>query len=146
MFFIICSSVSFYLVGEPMRVQMIPIPQTEKRADGMLKVDLNTIPVPSDFFNRYQLMISIPPMRFGGNHKHPRREIFICLSDDVELHWVDEEGKTQVCKMKEDQQLYLFDVPPYVPHAIINLSLSAPAVILELAEEKQHDVEPCSIL
>jgi hypothetical protein len=82
-------------------------------------------------------------MQFGGNHKHPRREIFIALSDDVELHWVDTDGITHIHKMKEKNQLYLFDVHPFVPHAIINKSQNSAAVILELADDDvHHNVEP----
>ena len=47
--------------------------------------------------------------------------------------------------MKEENQLYLFDIPPFVPHAIINLSQSA-GILLELAEDDQHDVEAYKVL
>lgn len=125
-----------------MRVNVIPL----QSVDGLFKIDLNNLPLPSDFLNRHQVMIYIPPMQMGGNHTHPRREIFISLSDDLELHWVDEEGITHIIKMKEENQLYLFDVPPFVPHAIINLSPKSAAVLLELTDDYQHDVEPYEIL
>lgn len=132
--------------GKSMKVDLIPIQNFDKRSDGLLKIDLKKLPLPHDFSNHHQLMIYIPPMRFGGNHRHPRREIFISLSDNVELHWIDRDGKTHIYKMKENNQLYLFDVHPLVPHAIINLSQDSAAVLLELADADQHDVEPCTVL
>lgn len=138
--------IPYHLHGEPMKVDVIPIQNFDKRADGMLKIDLKDLPLPSDFLNRHQVMIYIPPMGFGGNHKHPRREVFISLSDDVELHWVDENGIIHINKMKEENQVYLFDVHPFVPHAIINLSQKSAAVLLELTDDYQHDVEPYEVL
>ena len=129
-----------------MKVDIIPIQNVDKRVDALLKIDLNNLPLPFDFLNYHQIMIYIPPTRFGGNHKHPRREIFISLSDDVELHWVDRDGITHINKMKEENQLYLFDVHPFVPHAIINLSQKSAAVLLELADDYQRDVEPYQVL
>lgn len=107
---------------------------------------MNELPLPADFLNHHQIMLSIPPMQIGGNHKHPRREIFLSLSDDVELHWIDQDGIAHINKMKEENQLYLFDVPPFVPHAIINLSQKSAAVLLELNDDYQHDVEPHKVL
>jgi len=107
---------------------------------------LNNLSLPVDFLNHHQVMLHIPPMQMGGNHKHPRREIFISLSDDVELHWVDEDGNIHINKMKEENQFYIFDVHPFVPHAIINLSQKSAAVLLELADDYQHDVEPYKVL
>ncbi len=127
-------------------VDVMPIQNFEKRIDGLLKVDLNQLPLPSDFLNLQQVMIYIPPTRLGGNHIHPRREIFISLSDDVELHWVDEDGVTHRHQMKEGNQLYLFDVQPFVPHAIVNFSPHSAAVILEFTDEDQHDVEPYLVI
>lgn len=127
-------------------VNKIPIQNFEKRLDGLLKIDLNNLPLPLDFINHQQMMIYIPPRGFGGNHKHPRREIFICLSDEVELHWIDKEGALHINKMKEENQLYLFDAHPFVPHAIINLSQTASAVLLELADADQYNVEPYQVL
>ena len=71
-------------------------------------------------------MISIPPVRFGGNHKHPRREIFISLSDDVELHWVDEDGILHINKMQDENQLYLFDVHPLCHMPLLIYSTNRP--------------------
>lgn len=129
-----------------MIVDVIPIQNVDMRPDGMLKIDLNDFPFPSDFSKYQQVALYIPPMRRGGNHKHPRREVFVCLNEDVELHWVDENGHTHVNPMREGNQLYLFDVHPFVPHAIINLSSTSAAVVLEFADADQHDVEPCSVI
>lgn len=129
-----------------MKVDIIPLQSYDKRVDGLLKIDLNNLSLPSDFLTHHQILIYIPPMQYGGNHIHPRREIFICLSDNVELHWVDKEGITHKHKMKEENQLYLFDVPPFVPHAVVNLSQDSAAVLLEISDADQQDVEPYAVL
>ena len=129
-----------------MRVNVIPIQNFDKRINGLVKIDLNTLPLPSDFFIRHQMIIYLPPKQLAANHKHRRREIFICLSDNVELHWVDEEGMTHINKMKEDNQLYLFDIPPFVPHAIINLSQDSAAVLLEFADDLHNACEPYAVI
>ena len=113
---------------------------------GILKVDLNALPLPAEFILRQQIMLYMPPMQIGGNHKHPQREIFLSLSDDVELHWIDKDGTTHTHKMKEGNQLFLFDVQPFVPHAIINLSKTAAAVILELTDTDEQHAELCPVL
>ena len=124
-----------------MKVDVIPVSKFHKRTDGLLIVDLADLPLPSDFLNQHQILIYFPPMQFGGNHKHPRREIFFSLSDDVELHWIDQNGAKHVRKMKEENQIYIFDVQPFVPHAIVNLSKKSTAVVLELTDARQSGVE-----
>ena len=84
-----------------MKVDVIPVSKFNKRTDGLLIVDLADLPLPSDFLNQHQILIYFPPMQFGGNHKHPRREIFFSLNDDVELHWIDQNRTKHIRKMKK---------------------------------------------
>lgn len=128
-----------------MEVDIIPVYEFDARIDGLLKVDLDKLPLPSDFINQHQILIYIPPMQFGGNHKHPRREIFFSLNDNIELHWIDKNGTTHVNKMREENQIYIFDVHPFVPHAIVNLSQKLAAVLLEFTNDRQHNVEPYTV-
>lgn len=130
--------------GEKMKVDVIPIQQDNNGK--FLKLDLNRLPLPPDFLNSRQMMIVIPPGEIGGNHKHPRREIFISLSDDLELHWIDEKGLTHRQKMKDKNQFYLFNIHPFVPHAVVNRSQSSDALLLELYDEEQFDVELFPVL
>ncbi len=129
-----------------MTVTQIPLSKVFKRTDGLLKFELKDLPLPPEFSNVCQVMISIPPGRIGGNHKHVRRELFVSLSDDVELHWVAADGSRRVERMKEGDNLYLFDVPSLVPHAILNRAKSKPAIILELSDNAPGEVEPVEVI
>lgn len=128
-----------------MKVDVTPIQNFDKRKDGLFKIDLNNLSLPSEFI-QHQTLVFIPPTRHGGNHKHPRQEIFISLSDDAELHWVDEDGITHIHKMKDGNQLYLFHVHSFVPHAVVNVSQHSDVILLEFSNECQYDVEPCNVL
>lgn len=129
-----------------MHVNIIPIVNFEINTMGLFKVNINQLPLPADFLNYHQIIISIPPLGFGGNHKHPRREIFLCLNEEVEFHWIDENGTKRKTKMKQENQIYLFDVSPFVPHGIKNLSSNSAAVLLEFANVNQYKVEPYPVL
>lgn len=124
-----------------MEVDITSIREFDERSNGILKINLDNLPLPVEFSNHQQTLIYIPPMQYGGNHKHPRREIFISLSNNVEVHWIDKNGTKYINKMREGNQIYMFDVHPFVPHAIVNLSKKSPAVISELTNVHQHDVE-----
>ena len=63
------------------------------------------------------------------------------------FRYPDEGGVSELLQMKEENQLYLFDVHPFVPHPIINLSQKSAAVILELADDGvHHNVEPYPVM
>lgn len=132
--------------GAVMQVDRFPIQQSGHNNNGLLKIEIGDLPLPADFLNLHQTLIILPPKQYGGNHKHPRRELFISLSDHLEIHWVDETGSTHIHKMKEGDQLYLFDVKSFIPHAIVNTSQTTPAVLLELYEEPQYNAEPFPVI
>lgn len=146
LFFLLATFGRQNFLGAQMGINIIPIENFEIRDDGFIKIDLKNLPLPSDFLNHQQIVLSIPPKGIGGNHKHPRRELFISLSDNLELHWIDKEGIHHRNKMKEGNQFYLFDILPFVPHAIINVSQKVPAFLLEFADDLQHNVQPYQVL
>lgn len=92
-----------------------------------------------------QSLITIPPQKIGGNHKHPRSEAFIGLGEALYLLWQDENGENHEEKM-EDENINLFIIPSMLPHAVINKSDSGMAVLYEYANEIQHDVEKVDLL
>lgn len=124
-----------------MHVDIIPITKLDKRSNGILKIQLNSLPLPSEYVNYHPVLIYIPPLQYGGNHKHSHREMFISLSQDVEVHWIDENGMKQVNTMRENDEIYLFVIHPLVPHAIVNVSKESPAVILEWTDSSRHNAE-----
>lgn len=87
-----------------------------------------------------QSLITIPPGKIGGNHKHPRKEAFIGLGEKLYLVWQDNDGKIHEEKM-EDENVNLFIIPSMLPHAVINKSTTAVATLYEYASEPQHDVK-----
>lgn len=125
-----------------MKVEIIPFEDVTLNAKGIMKLDLHNLSLPLDFLNLEQTLIFIPPLQFGGNHKHPRREIFICLSEDVEFQWIDKNDVKHIKTMKENGQIFIFDVHPFIPHAIVNMSTKSPALLLEFANARQNLVEP----
>lgn len=117
-----------------MIVDKIPVTAIEKGTGGSIKIDLEKLPLPSDFVYRCRDLIYLPPRKSGGNHRHARREIFISLSDDVEMHWIDKTGLKHIEKFKEQDGIFIFDVHPFVPHAVLNKSKDAPAILVEFAD------------
>ena len=129
-----------------MKVDKIPIYPLDLKENGLCKIDLSQIPLPDEFSEYQQIMIYLPPLTTGGNHRHPRRELFFSLNEELQLHWIDEKGILQIWPMKEKDQLYLFDVHPFVPHAIVNTSPQTGAVLLEITNEKQYGVEAYPVI
>ncbi len=122
-----------------MTLKIISLSACEIRDTGLFKVDLNKLPLPSNFVCKDHVLISLPPKQIGGNHKHPRREIFFSLSDSLEFYWEDEDKKIHSSPMKQGNKLYLIDVYPYVPHAVVNRS-DKEAMLIEFADSHQYDV------
>lgn len=129
-----------------MGVNKIKIVRVDQRDNGLTKIDWDHLPFPPDFSIQKQIAIWIPPLQKGGNHKHPRREFFVSFDEHLELHWIDQTGQKQMQRMKEDNCFYLFDIPPFIPHAIVNTSKILPAILIEFACSEQRDVEPYHVL
>lgn len=128
-----------------MEVKKIPICSSDTRSNGLQKFDLSKLHFPSGFIFTEQILISLPPKQLGGNHKHPREEFFIALDEDLELHWVDKDGKSHILKMR-DENLYLFQIPANVPHAIINTSKIRAGLLMEFASEPLRDPEAYPVI
>src|SRR5260221_197894 len=76
----------------------------------------------------------------GGNHKHPGIEWFIGIGE-LELIWLDESGKKHTTHMNPNGQILLFEMPPFVPHAVKNISDAQRGMLIEFADGKMLDVE-----
>ncbi len=90
-------------------------------------------------------IVHLAPGSFGGNHKHPRTEWFIGIGELI-FHWTDENGKKQSKAMNPDCQLLLFEVPPFLPHAVENCSQDKFGILFELADGKMIDVEKIEVI
>lgn len=118
-----------------------------KRENGLWVVDPDNVNLPDDFLVKERSIVYIPPGQYGGNHKHPRSEAFFGIgSKGLFLVWLDESGQRREAEMVgENQELTLFVVPPYVPHAVINRDTSF-AVLVEYADGPSEGVEPVDVL
>jgi uncharacterized RmlC-like cupin family protein len=102
---------------------------------------LNSDDIPLDkSLIKDQQIIHLFPGGFGGNHKHQRTEWFIGLGNLLFI-WLDEHGKKHEVNMNPDGNLLLIEVPPFLPHAVLNNSNSESQVLFEYADAKQSGVE-----
>ncbi len=92
-----------------------------------------------------QQIVHFAPKSIGGNHKHPRTEWFIGIGD-LALLWLDEKNQLHEEHMHPNGQILLIEVPPFLPHAVINKSETQNAVLFEYADGKMKDVERVSVL
>lgn len=129
-----------------MRVTKKQIDPSFKKESGLFLISLDDIPLPKNFQAVDKSVILIPPYQLGGNHKHPRTEVFVGLGEALEICWL-ENGKTVCKQMNPKNKLFVFTVPAYTPHVIKNTG-ETNGVIIELADQKQGmtDIERVTVV
>jgi hypothetical protein len=93
-------------------------------------------------------LVQIPGREKGGNHKHPRIELFTALTEGLELVFMDEQGLTRTLLMNtahNEPELTFYLLPPHLPHAVNNTA-PGPGYLLEFASGPQQDVEPVALI
>lgn len=85
-------------------------------------------------------VIFFAPGTVGGNHRHPRTEWYIAFGDLV-LYWLDKDGRRHQRKLNTRNELLLVMIPPFLPHAVKNVSKDQFALLLEMADAEQLNVE-----
>lgn len=115
-----------------------------ERENGLQALDLDSIEQSIGFKIVERSVVQIPVQQYGGNHKHPRTEIIIGLGD-LELIWSDENNKIQKINMN-DGVFKMIEIPPNLPHAVLNKSQTSPATLIEYANSAQYDVERVSLI
>ncbi|KKS94597.1 MAG: hypothetical protein UV68_C0007G0014 [Candidatus Collierbacteria bacterium GW2011_GWC2_43_12] len=90
-------------------------------------------------------VINFAPQTIGGNHRHPRTEWYIAFGELI-LYWLDKSGKRHRRHLNPKGKLLLVEIPPYLPHAVRNLSADFPGFLLELADAPQTGVEKLNII
>lgn len=103
------------------------------------KLNLDDIPVDKDRI-KVREIIHFPPGSVGGNHKHPRTEWFIGIGELV-LYWQDEDGNKHENFLSNDEGLIMVQIPPFLPHAVKNVSEFKFGILLEYADAEQTDVQ-----
>ena len=129
----------------PTQPKVTELNYTYKRDDSDLWV-LNTddLPINKDLIKDQQI-IHFAPKSFGGNHSHPRTEWFIAIGD-LTLIWLDQNGKKHEQNMSLEGKVLLIEIPPYLPHAVLNNSDKDIAVLFELADQKMADAKKVEIV
>ena len=118
---------------------------TYKKPDtDVFVLNTNDIPIDKTKIKDQQIII-IGPGAIGGNHSHPRTEWFVALGE-LELIWLDSDGLQQTLDMYSGQQPKLIEIPPFLPHAVINRSQTQSSTLYEWADQKAVEPEPVKII
>jgi uncharacterized RmlC-like cupin family protein len=129
-----------------MKPDKIAIEPTYKKENGVWTLSLEAIPIPIHFRPRQKSIVCLPPEASAGNHRHQRTEIFVGIGEELEIVWLDKGGEQKSEKMNPSGKLFVFKVPPYLPHAIRNNSKKHSAFLLEHASTALRDVEEASVI
>jgi oxalate decarboxylase/phosphoglucose isomerase-like protein (cupin superfamily) len=118
---------------------------TYKKENGLEVISESSIPFPENFIIKTRSLIIFPPGAMGGNHKHPRKEAFYATGD-LTMVWVDKKGKKITESMAPRNGKYvLFLTEINRAHTVINRTDNE-IVLVEFANEEQHDVEPIVLI
>jgi hypothetical protein len=101
------------------KVEKIKIEPTFTYDNGVWNLGVDDIPLPTGFAALEKKLLCIPTGKAGGNHSHPRTELFIGVSKELRLIWEDDEGTRHVELMTDESDRYMFVVHPYTPHAVL---------------------------
>ena len=123
-----------------------PFSPDDKKDDGSWAFDLETIPFPSGFSPSMRFVAYLTPGKVGGNHRHPRTEVFLGIGEGLEFVWIDKEGKKQSKKMNTGGKLMLVMVSPFVPRAVANHCEKESAVLLEFADAALESEEKVEVI
>ena len=121
-------------------MEILKFKPTYKREDGLTVIYDPSVPFPENFDIKIQGVIVFPPGAKGGNHKHPRIEAFYSPGD-LTLVYINENGQKQEMSMAPENDEYkLFIIPSNLPHTVVNRTGNE-LIMVEFANEEQHDVE-----
>lgn len=92
------------------------------------------VPLPENFTISTFDFVKFKPGTKGGNHSHPRTEVFVALGP-LTLHVLEKDGVRKINMGTEEERYTMFVMPPNVPHAITN-DTNEEIVLLELADQE----------
>lgn len=128
-----------------MQPVITPLSYTYKKRDSDVWV-LNTKDIPLDFTQiKDTQVVNLAPQSTGGNHKHQRTEWFVAIGE-LEFSWLDEVGSRQSLLMNPNGQLHLIEVPPFLPHAVRNISDTKGGILFEFGDGELLDVTDCEVI
>ena len=129
-----------------MHVEKIIIEPTYKKDNGLWALDTQKVLPESLFVPMEQSIISLPPGQAAGNHKHVRQEALLGIGTTAFFLWQDDNGKVHEEAMNPDNTLYLFIIPPNVPHAVVNRSHDKLVILYEYFDDIYRDTERVNLL
>ena len=132
--FIICNMIEQY-----------PFTPTYEKENGLWLLNVDKAELPDDFLVVERNVVCIPAGEAGGNHMHPREEALVGIGEGLQLIWEDTEGKRHAEVMSGEEGMKLFVIRSLTPHAVVNRG-ATPAVLIEFANDVQHDVVPVDLL
>ena len=119
-------------------MEMLKFKPTYVREDGLTVINDSSIEFPKDFVVKVRSVVVFPPGSKGGNHKHPRVEIFYSAGDLTFVYLDESEQKHEISMAPEKENYKLFIVPSFLPHAVVNKT-DKDLILMEYANEEQHD-------
>jgi len=132
-----------------MNVEKILVRPTYTRENGLWALDTQNV-VPENTFTSTdtvkQSIVWLPSGQVAGNHKHERKEALFGIGDTAYFLWQDAEGQIHEEAMNPDSKMYLFIIPPHVPHAVINKSSAVPVILYEYFNDIQGEVEKVNLI
>jgi uncharacterized RmlC-like cupin family protein len=131
-----------------MQIIKIPLTPSLQKSSGRWLLYREDIALPKEFkpINKKEHFVAIPAKEFAANHKHERQEVLLGLHPDLVIIWQDKKGKKHEEKMNPDGKLFLFFIPPWVPHVVINTSEVSPAMLYEWTDSASVEAEQCDLL
>jgi uncharacterized RmlC-like cupin family protein len=117
---------------------------TYKKSDSEVWV-LNTKNIPVDHSKVVDVqLVHLSPGSVGGNHRHQRTEWFVGIGELLFV-WLDEAGNQYSEQMHPDGKIVLVTVPPFLPHAVVNLSKTTAGILYEMADGVMKDPEKVEV-
>lgn len=126
-------------------MEILKFKPTYKREDGLIVIYDPSVQFPEGFDIKIQGVVVFPPGAKGGNHKHPRMEAFYSLGDLIFVYLDENEQKHEMSMAPENDDYKLFVISPNLPHAVVNRT-DKEVVMVEFANEEQHDVEKVELI
>ncbi len=125
-------------------MKILKFKPTYKKEDGLVVIDEGSVPIPEGFSIIERSVVVFPPGSKGGNHKHPRTELFY-TNGNLVLICLDNGVKKEISMAPEDGEYKLFVMSPGLSHVVVNRT-NGELIMFEFADEEQHDVETAKII
>lgn len=126
-------------------MEVIEFHPTYKTSDDLLVIDESSVPIPDKFSIKERSVVIFPSGSKGGNHKHPRKELFYSTGD-LTLIYEDRNGKKISVSMQPNgEEFKLFVIDSFLPHVVVN-NTDKELVMIEFADAKQNGVENVNLI